>query len=144
MGHICKDDSDINTTSYCGKATLMINVPYMKAVDCRKLHSGPKRIHITLRNWNIILHTLCNAPGWRVNICSNRTAMMVLLISTLIRTCCNRKALAFRIMPGSNMMGHQDHMHLLFRNTLGKFSENAGLAMDQQRCPLHLTGHVDT
>jgi hypothetical protein len=46
MRHICKDDSDINTTSKCGKTTSMINVPYMKAVDHRKLHSGPKRIHI--------------------------------------------------------------------------------------------------
>jgi hypothetical protein len=54
---MCKDDPDINTTAKCGKATLMINVAYTKAVDHRKLHSGPRRIHNILRNWNIILHT---------------------------------------------------------------------------------------
>jgi len=54
---MCKDDSDINKTEKCGKATLMINVAYTKAVDHRKLHSRPRIIHIILRNWNIILHT---------------------------------------------------------------------------------------
>jgi hypothetical protein len=57
MRHICKDDSDINITSKRGKTTLTINVPYMKDVDHRKLHSGPKRIHIILRNWNINFHS---------------------------------------------------------------------------------------
>ena len=89
----------------------MINVPYTKAVYHRKLHSGPRRIHIILRNWNIIHHTPQYALGWRVNICSDHISLMVLLIRTLIWTCCksgsgcNRKALALRIMPGSNMMG---------------------------------------
>jgi len=41
-------------------------------------------------------------------------------------------------------MGHKDNMHLLFGNTLVRFSENDGLAMGHQHCPLHLTGHVDT
>lgn len=150
MGWMCKDDSDINTIAKCGKATLMINVAYTKAVDHRKLHSGPRRIHIILRNRSIILHTSWYALGWRVNICSDRISLMVLLISTLIWTCCksgsrcNRKASAFRIMLGSYMTGHQDNMHLLFGNRWVRFSENAGLAVGHQCCPLHLTGHVDT
>ena len=141
---MCKNDSDINTIAKCRKATLMINVANTKAVDQRKLHSGLRRIHIILRNWNIILHTSWYALGWRVNNCSGRISLMVLLISPLIWTCCNRKASAFRIMLGSNMTGHQDNMHLLSGNTLARFSENAGLAVGHQRCPLHLTGHVDT
>jgi hypothetical protein len=51
---MCKDGSDINTIAKYGKATLMINVAYTKAVDHRKLHSGPRRIHINLRNWNTL------------------------------------------------------------------------------------------
>jgi hypothetical protein len=97
------------------------------------LPSGPRRIHIILRNWNIILHISWYTLGWRVNICSNHISLMVLLISTLTWVCCksgshcNRKALAFRIVRGSNMTGHQDNMYLLFGNTLVRFSENADL-----------------
>ena len=50
---MCKDGSDNNTIAKYRKATLMINVAYTKAAVHRKLHSGPRRIHIILRNRNI-------------------------------------------------------------------------------------------
>jgi hypothetical protein len=80
---------------------------------------------------------------------SERISLTVQLINTLVWTSCknvscrNWKILILRTIPVSNRTGNRHITHSLLGNTLVWLSGDISLAVDQQCCSLHFTGHIE-
>jgi hypothetical protein len=110
--------------------------------------SGPGRIHIILRNWNIKFHISKYAVRWWGKRLFGCVSLMILSIGILIwtspQTGSYHNWTAMVLKSCSKRRAVNQHiMHSLLGNTLVRFSGNVAMVVGHQYCPLHWTGHLD-